>query len=240
MKNVAVTCAVNYFDYFKCFDLQNYKFFDEIYVATDSFERNPELVELCKSKPKYKLFETDKFYSFNNSKCVFNKGGVFTFLMSKIDNPEIITIIDADTLLPDSYTDIFTKLKSLGQFDAMFSAKRYVMNNYNDYTRLFINKDPDFNISDLPTTHEWGWGYLQIFHAKSKWLKDDLSYPEHPDATTCDYLIRLKFGWHIFRQDTEEHYFDPNNQICLKDKFVFHLGQSGENNSKRVTKEFTK
>ena len=91
MKHIALTSAINYNDYLKIFKKHNYHFFDEIHVATDTKE-DKELEEIC-SDSKFKLIKTDKFYSYQNKPAKFNRGAAYTYAMSRMENPELITII---------------------------------------------------------------------------------------------------------------------------------------------------
>ena len=234
MKHIALTSAINYKDYLKIFKKHNYHFFDEIYVTTDENE-DKQLEDIC-NDPKFKLIKTDKFYTYQNKPAKFNRGAAYTYAMSKMENAELITIIDADTILPDCYINIFNQLKNSGPFDQMISARRFVLEEYQDYEKVFINKDP--NYKPEIKSFDWGWGYLQIFHAKSKWLKQGLLYPENFDCGTSDFFFRKQFGWHIFRNDTEEHYWDPSAQVCLRNYTVYGLGPNNINAEGRRAKEF--
>jgi len=234
MKNTALTSAINYNDYLKIFKQHNYDYFDEIYVVTD-LNKDEELEQIC-SQSKFKLIKTDKFYSFQNQPAKFNRGAAYTYAMSLFENPEIITIIDADTLLPEIYHLIFKELKSRGKFDQMISARRFVLETYQDYSKVFIEKD--VNYTPEMRSFDWGWGYLQIFHAGSKWLKNGLIYPENYDCAVSDFMFRKQFGWHIFRQDTEEHYWDPEAQICLRQHSVYGLGPNNINSRGRNAPAF--
>jgi hypothetical protein len=234
MKNIALTSAINYNDYLKIFKQHNYNHFDEIYIVTDTNQDN-ELDQIC-DDIKFKLIKTDKFYTFENQPAKFNRGAAYTYAMSLIKDPEIITIIDADTLLPESYYDIFAKLKSKNIFDQMISARRFVLETYQDYSKVFLQKDPNYKLE--MRSPDWGWGYLQIFHAQSKWLKNGLVYPENYDCAVSDFMFRRQFGWHIFRQDTEEHYWDPEAQICLRQFPVYGLGPNNINSRGRRAPEF--
>lgn len=234
MKNIALTSAINYNDYLKIFKKHNYNYFDKIYVATDLNE-DKELEEIC-DDPKFKLIKTNKFYSYQGKDAKFNRGAAYTYAMQQFDNPEIITIIDADTLLPDKYFDIFKELQSKSSFDQMISARRYVLETYQDYSKVFIEKDLNYKLEIRSS--DWGWGYLQIFHAKSKWLKNGLIYPENYDCAVSDFMFRRQFGWHIFRQDTEEHYWDPEAQICLRQYPVYGLGPNNINSRGRRAEAF--
>lgn len=234
MKNIALTSAINYNDYLKIFKQHNYDYFDEIHVVTDTNQDN-ELEEIC-NDGKFKLIKTDKFYTFENQPAKFNRGAAYTYAMSLLKDPEIITIIDADTLLPESYNNIFAELKSKNIFDQMISARRFVLETYQDYSKVFLEKD--FNYKLEMRSSDWGWGYLQIFHAKSKWLKNGLVYPENYDCAVSDFMFRRQFGWHIFRQDTEEHYWDPESQICLRQSPVYGLGPNNINSRGRTAPAF--
>lgn len=234
MKNVALTSAINYNDYLKIFKQHNYDFFDKIYVVTDTNE-DKELYQIC-DDPKFNLIKTDKFYTFQNQPAKFNRGAAYTYAMSLIENPQIITIIDADTLLPKDYHSIFEELKSTDSFDQMISARRYVLESYQDYSKVFLEKYIDYKPE--MKSPDWGWGYLQIFHAKSKWLKQGLVYPENYDCAISDFMFRRQFGWHIFRQDTEEHYWDPEAQICLRQFPVYGLGPNNINSRGRRAPAF--
>ena len=234
MKNIALTSAINYNDYLKIFKQHNYYYFDEIHVVTDTNQDN-ELEEIC-NDVKFKLIKTDKFYTFENQPAKFNRGAAYTYAMSLLKDPEIITIIDADTLLPESYSNIFTELKSKNIFDQMISARRFVLETYQDYSKVFLEKDSNYKLE--MRSSDWGWGYLQIFHAKSKWLKNGLVYPENYDCAVSDFMFRRQFGWHIFRQDTEEHYWDPESQICLRQFPVYGLGPNNINSRGRTAPAF--
>jgi len=234
MKNIALTSAINYNDYLKIFKQHNYDYFDEIYVVTDT-NQDDELEEIC-NDVKFKLIKTDKFYTFQNQPAKFNRGAAYTYAMSLLKDPEIITIIDADTLLPESYHNIFTELKSKDNFDQMISARRFVLETYQDYSKVFLEKDSNYKLE--MRSFDWGWGYLQIFHAKSKWLKNGLVYPENYDCAVSDFMFRRQFGWHIFRRDTEEHYWDPEAQICLRQFSVYGLGPNNINSRGRRAPEF--
>jgi hypothetical protein len=234
MKNTALTSAINYNDYLKIFKQHNYNYFDEIYIVTDTNQDN-ELEQIC-DDVKFKLIKTDKFYTFENRPAKFNRGAAYTYAMSLLKNPEIITIIDADTLLPESYNNIFAELKSKNIFDQMISSRRFVLETHQDYSKVFLEKDSNYKLE--MRSSDWGWGYLQIFHAKSKWLKNGLVYPENYDCAVSDFMFRRQFGWHIFRQDTEEHYWDPEAQICLRQFPVYGLGPNNINSRGRTAPAF--
>lgn len=234
MKNIALTSAINYNDYLKIFKKHNYNYFDEIYVATDTKE-DKELENIC-DDPKFKLIKTDKFYTFQNQPAKFNRGAAYTYVMEQFKYPSIIAIIDADTLLPESYHNIFAELKSKQKFDFMLSARRFVLETFEDYSKVFLEKDPSYQ--PQIRSNDWGWGYLQIFHTESKWLKNGLIYPENYDCAVSDFLFRKQFGWHIFRQDTEEHYWDPEAQLCLRQFPVYGLGPNNINSRGRRAPEF--
>lgn len=234
MKNTALTSAINYNDYLTIFKKHNYEYFDEIYVVTDLNE-DKDLKNIC-DDPKFRLIKTDKFYTFQNQPAKFNRGAAYTYAMQQFQNPEIITIIDADTLLPEKYIDIFKELKLKASFDQMISARRFVLETYQDYSKVFLEKDPNYKLE--MRSFDWGWGYLQIFHARSKWLKNGLFYPENYDCAVSDFMFRRQFGWHIFRQDTEEHYWDPEAQVCLRQFPVYGLGPNNINSRGRRAPAF--
>lgn len=219
-----VTVSVNYADFLSIFLKHNLYFFDEVYVLTTTTDTQTHKV--CQQEDVH-LIKTDAFYEYGDK---FNYGRVVHNLFKTFNDKDWIFLMDADIIFPENYENNLQLLKP-EQKDIFFGANRYLLNTYEDYQAYLNGQRDGFELD-----RSWGMGYLQIFNTKNKFLGGELHYENSLQSKHfTDFMFRLKFGWHVFREDSGEHYWDCVFQKCLPP--VYHVGKIG-NDSNRTSPKF--
>lgn len=245
MKKIkTIICSINYCDLLKETLSQNIKELSDIAIITDLKDQKTK--DLCEQF-NVKCYETDIFY-INNSK--FNRGMALNAFFNNYKNElDWVLLLDADIVVPQNFEKLFFDLNP--DPNVMYGCRRYDVQEYSEWEKIKENKD-------LLKNHRLfrgvGYGYFQLFNFKSDIIKrlsvnnNLIIYPPFPTVSEGDWVFRNYWSDWIFdpplSDDPNQHNIQdkdrPSNPHLLKQLpfNVIHLGQTGKNESTRVTSLF--
>lgn len=240
----AVIISVNYSDFLEINLNKNVKHFDNIIVVTS--EDDVITQELCK-KYKTLCIKTNAFY-LNNAK--FNKGLAIDVGFSYLQHKDWVVNLDSDIILPDNFREIF--LKEAKDIECSYSARRYDIQTYKEW--IEVEKDPS-KLNGKLLYRGIGYGNFFCFNYNSPTFQNllkttnGLPYPSwFPHVAESDWIFRNCWSDWIYdpqlNDDPNQHDITNNDRAKNPDKLkelsfkVIHLGQTGRNESSRITPKF--
>lgn len=240
----AVIICVNYSDFLDITLDQNLKHFDQIIVITS--EKDIGTYEICK-KYNVTCVQTDAFY-INGAK--FNKGLAIDIGFAHSKYKDWIVNLDADIVLPENFRDKF--LEEATDIECSYASRRYDIQTYEEWQEI---KDDPNKLNNKLLYRGIGYGNFFCFNYKSQVFQDliqktnGLPYPSwFPHVAESDWIFRNAWSDWIYdpplNDDPNQHNLQNNdrpiNPNLLKELSfkVIHLGQTGRNESSRLTPEF--
>ena len=223
MKITYVTVCVNYLDFLAVSYSHNKDEFDEFIVVTDKDDKNTQ--RFCETN-SITCVITDKFY---DNGAVFNKGLAINEGFKKMQNPDWVVFMDADTFVAPNFK---ASLPTLDK-EFFYGAKRILLPTFEHYIKLGSGTP----ISSFECPLGAGFGFFQLFNWDSQVIKNSKDgdwYPSYPDCRQSDWMFRNKWG------DYKQH---SDYKICEGNfrelpTLVFNLGEHGKNHFGRVTPNF--
>jgi hypothetical protein len=245
LKIEAVIISVNYSDFLEICLSKNYKHFDNIVVVTTP--EDGKTMEICKKYENILCVKTDAFF-FQGAK--FNKGLAIDVGFRYLKHKDWIVNLDSDTILPDNFRELF--LNEATDIECSYGARRYDVPTYKEW--LEIEKDSS-RLKDKTLYRGIGYGNFFCFNYNGSIFKNlneqtqNLPYP-HWIGTVAesDWIFRNYWSDWIYDPSLSD---DPNlHGLENKDRpekvkylkqlsfNIIHLGETGRNESSRVTKLF--
>jgi len=244
MKIEAIIICVNYSDFLEISLSKNAKHFDNIIVVSSLEDKITE--EIC-HKYNAKCVKTDAFY-INNAK--FNKGLAINVGFSFLEHRDWVINLDADIILPDNFRNLF--FNEATDIECSYAARRYDVPTYQEWEE--VEKDMS-SLKNKLLYRGIGYGNFFCFNYRSSTFQNlliktnNLPYPYwFPHVAESDWIFRNYWSDWIFDPKLND---DPNqHNILHKDRAenpnklkelsfkVIHLGQTGKNESSRVTPKF--
>ena len=201
-----IIVSVDYNDFLILTLEHNKKIFDNITVVTTHDDMMCQ--NICR-KYNTRCITTDIFYE-NDYK--FNKGAAINKAIESLNNPELILLLDADTIVtsPINLEEI--------EDDVLYTSDRWICYNYFQYERWQKN---EISVVNLPKYEkDNNYGFFQLFSCKNpfgiEWYPSDLENSSHPD---------LKFS-SLF----------PTKKTIKSD--IIHLGDVKKNWDGRTSEKF--
>lgn len=187
-----------------------------------------------------KCIETDNFTKNGSAFC---RGAVYNEAFANLVHKDWVLILDSDIVLP---ADFLTNLARHGLHKEYFyGARRFNLERWKDWVSVKGGLRP---LTDFTLFRGFGYGYLQLFNAKSFIFQSLLpnAYPEHSDGSEADWRFRNNFGDIVWKPDfnlkghLEDKVEDHGTHYlrCLP-FHVIHLGITGVNATGRATPLFT-
>jgi hypothetical protein len=170
---VGITTCVDYADKLARTIKQNAKFFKKIYVVTDPTDF--DTFDAIKDYPQVELVLNADVHLRGAD---FNKSGLLVAAQHKAHQQfanDWIVLFDADTLLPDNFSEIVDAVELKKQTCYLMPRKIYLT-------------EADL-LKDSPDKTERAAGFFQLYFDKSKY------YPSYSStAAECDEFFEKKFG----------------------------------------------
>jgi hypothetical protein len=244
MKIEAIIICVNYSDFLEISLSKNTKYFDNIIVVTSLQDKITE--EIC-HKYKVTCIKTDAFY-IDNAK--FNKGLAINVGFSFLEYKDWVINLDADIILPDNFRDLF--FKEAVDIESSYAARRYDIPTYQEWEK--VEKDISY-LNNKLLYRGIGYGNFFCFNYQSSTFQSlltktsNLPYPYwFPHVAESDWIFRNAWSDWIYdpplNDDPNQHNIQNNdrpiNPNLLKELSfkVIHLGETGQNESSRLTSKF--
>lgn len=190
----------------------NKKHFDQILVVTTEYDKETQAV--C-AKHNVRCVATDACH---HRGAKFDKGAAHEVALRLLRHREFVVFFDSDIVL---HVDFRNYISSFPLDVDVF----YGMDRVN-ITKPFQVKLLQENNLCGPLDNGWGWGFFQMFHLGSKWLRDKSRIcPCEPSKDEPfgleDYLFRKQFGGpHLFLDNV--WYWDLKAQRRLA-LWCYHL-----------------
>lgn len=170
-----IIVSVNYGDFLRITLPENMKRHENITVVTSPNDR--ECVSICQNLG-VKVVVTDSMYS---DGAKFNKGKAINEGIKSIDSPELILLIDADTIDFEGFDA--SEIKK----DTIYYKDRILMHDFSEYSR-YLSGERSFSIESSGAI-----GYYQLFR-----YKKSMKYPEFsPDAAWSDVRFSKRFKYSV-------------------------------------------
>jgi Glycosyl transferase family 2 len=245
MKIEAVIICVNYSDFLEISLSKNKKHFDNIIVVTSLEDKTSE--EIC-NKYKVKCVKTDAFY-INNAKL--NKGLAINVGFSFLEHKDWVVNLDADIILPDNFRNLF--FNEAKDIECSYASRRYDIQTYKEWKEIEQNPDKLYN---KLLYRGIGYGNFFCFNYKSLTFQNlltktnNLPYPYwFPNVAESDWIFRNYWSDWIFdpklNDCPNQHNISNNDRPSIPEKLkqlsfhVIHLGETGKNESERITPKFS-
>lgn len=234
MKIECICASTNHDDFLENVIPLNKIHFDEYYIITDKLDQ--KTIDVA-HKNNVNVYCSELF---NKGNKKFNKGAVYNEAFKKLKYNDWVVIIDSDIVLPINFRQWF---KYFNQ-ECFFGARRIDVPTKKDFLDITQSK---VNINDLTIFRGFGYGYLQIFNAKSEVFKSLGEYPysESFGMEESDWIFRNKWGELIYYPPLNDNpHAEKNNNDFGVDLlrecpfYVLHLGTPGVNGNQRVVERF--
>lgn len=240
----AVIICVNYSDFLDITLNENLKHFDQIIVVTSKEDIDTQ--SICK-KYNATCLETNAFY-LNDAK--FNKGMAIDVGFSYLKYKDWVINLDADIVLPDNFRDKF--LEEASDIECSYASRRYDIQTYKEWEEVKIDKN---KLKNKLLYRGIGYGNFFCFNYNSKIFQNLINttngfpYPNwFPHVAESDWIFRNRWSDWIYdpqlNDDPNQHDITNNDRAKNPDKLkelsfkVIHLGQTGRNESSRITPKF--
>ena len=205
-----IIVSVDYNDFLPITLENNIKIFDSITVVTSI--NDEECQKICQDF-NVNCVVTERMYE-NGAK--FNKGKAINEGIKSLLNPNWILLIDADIIVPESFTESFKD--NYTNINSLYVCNRVMFKEYQSYLDWKSGSGIKGQVSKLN-----GIGYFQLFNINSNCLQR-IVYPENSNnAAGSDISFRNRF----------------TEKVDLKIESI-HLGISYQNWNGRETPEFIK
>jgi hypothetical protein len=245
MKIEAVIISVNYSDFLDICLSKNHMHFDNIIVVTTPEDVNT--ISICKNYENVLCIKTDAFF-FKGAK--FNKGLAINVGLKCLKYKDWVVNLDSDTVLPENFRELFVNETS--DIECSYGCRRYDVPTFKEWQEIEKNQDA---LKDKLLYRGVGYGNFFSFNYNSSIFKklnqesNGLPYPYWIGTVAeSDWIFRNYWSDWIYdpalNDDPNQHYF-KNNDRAKNPKYlkqlsfnVIHLGETGRNESARVTKIF--
>jgi hypothetical protein len=243
-KITGIIAAVNYDDLLDITLSENKKSLDQIIIITNTTDEKTK--KLCE-KHDVICMQTDIFY-INDSK--FNRGMAYNLVFDSIkENLGWTLLMDADIVLPNNFSEEFFKVNPDKEY--FYGCRRYGVDTYKEW--MEVKNNPE-NLKKHTLFRGIGYGYFQLFNFKSEIIQnfiknnDKYIYPPYPTVAEGDWVFRNRWSDWIFdpqlNDAPNQHDIINNDRAENPGKLkelsfkVIHLGQTGRNESSRITPKF--
>ena len=240
----AIIAAIKYDDFLDITLFENKGIFDRTVIITDS--KDIKTQELCK-KHEVTCLVTDVFYINNNK---FNRGMAYNLVFEHLkETLDWVLLMDADIIVPKDLKQIFNNLNP--DKECFYGCQRYDIQTHGEWLAA---KEDESKIKKHRLYRGIGYGYFQLFNFNSNTIQNLITknnlliYPPFPTVSEGDWMFRNYWSDWIFdpklsnnpnQHEIEYHDRAENPEKLKRLPFhVIHLGQTGRNESSRVTARF--
>ena len=203
-----IIVSVDYNDFLPITLENNIKIFDSITVVTSI--NDEECQKICQ-KFNVNCVVTERMYE-NGAK--FNKGKAINEGIKSLLNPNWILLIDADIIVPESFTESFKD--NYTNINSLYVCNRIMFKEYESYLDWKSGSGLKSQVSTLN-----GIGYFQLFNINSNCLQKIIYSETSNNASRSDIYFKNRF----------------TEKVDLKIESI-HLGISYQNWNGRKTPEF--